>query len=212
MTRNIDAALLATLDDAWLNPVLFVKMEFDDGTLYLHNDLGDIIWGGFTWLGTGDLGQVGEIEERDDRSPTGVVLRLSGIDTTLLNELANEDHFDRPVTIYLGVRDASSGALVSTPFEIFAGTIDHMTGASGTPTSMIEEQVESELMEFDNTPAIFFSDAQQQKNYPGDLGLKFLEAMANLKLKVGSNQTILISTGEAALTPRQQRRRERRGG
>lgn len=200
MTRPMDSAIAAQLDEPWLNPVFFVELVFDDGTLHLHNSLGDIAWGDYTWTGTGDFSAIDMIEERADGSPAGTVLRLSGVDATLLTEAFAEDYMGRPVTIYFSVKDATTGALVATPFELFSGQMDQMRVITGE-TSVIELVVESELILFDSSPLRWFSDSQLQVDYAGDLGFQYLAAMANHKVTIGSQQTILIGSQPAPINP-----------
>jgi hypothetical protein len=156
----------------------------------LHTDLADIAFGGHTYTGVGTLGAIEGIEEREDGSPAGVTLRLSGIDSTLLNEALTQDYFDRAVTIYLGMRDITTGAMVATPFEIFVGKMDQMRLLTGGPTSVIEISVESELIEFDRSLNRYYSDTELQRIYSGDLGFKYLADMVNARITVGSKTLV----------------------
>jgi hypothetical protein len=191
MSRTLDAGLVATLDDPLIIPVLFVSLAFDEGVLYVHTDLGDIAFGGNTYLGVGDLGSIEGIEERDDGSPTGIMLRLSGVDTTLLNEALIYNYFERAVTIYLGVRDIATGAMVTTPFELFVGRMDQMRILTGTSTtSVIEIAVESEMIEMERSLMRYFSDTELQRNYSGDLGFRYLTDMVNARITVGAKDLV----------------------
>lgn len=192
MARTMDPLISAQLGAPWLCPVFFADLGFDDATLYMHTDLGDISWGGHTWTGAGNLSSIEAIEERADGSPSGTVLRLSGINSTLLNEAVTQQYFGRAVSIYFSVRDASTAALVATPFELFSGQMDQMRVIDGRETSSIELVVESELIVFDSAPMRWFSDSQLQTDYPGDLGFQYLAAMVNLKLSIGGDQTVFI--------------------
>jgi hypothetical protein len=176
-------------------------MAFDEGVLYMHTDLGDVAFGGNTYLGAGDLGSIEGIEERDDGSPTGFTLRLSGIDTTLLNEALIYNYFDRAVTVYLGVRDITTGAMVTTPFEIAVGKMDQMRVMTGTsPTSVIEIPCESEMIELDRSLNRYFSDTELQRNYSGDLAFQYLADMVNAKVTIGSKTLVTFAQNSPSST------------
>lgn len=193
MSRTADSSILAALDDAEIHPVFLVDLGFDDAHLYVHTDLGDISYGGHTYLGVGALGNVKSIEERDDNTPSAVTLQLSGIDTTILNEALTQQYYDRPAVIYLALRNIVTGAIISTPFEVFSGRMDLMKITSGGPTSTVEISVESELIEWNRSLNRYFSDTELQRLYPGDLGFKYLSSMANLRVTVGNKTLVGVS-------------------
>lgn len=194
MARTIDGTTAAILNDPFIPVVLFCDLAFDSGTLYMHTDLGDISFSGRTYLGAGDMGSVEGIEEREDSSPSGLTLRLSGIDATLLDQALNQNYYDRAVTIYFGVRDIVTGSMVATPFEIFSGKMDQMRIVTGTGTSVIEIGVESEMIEFGRSLNRYVSDSQLQKDYPGDLGFTYLAAMQNARITIGSKSLVSFAT------------------
>jgi hypothetical protein len=184
--RSLDPSLIGTLDDPFVMPVTFVKLQFDDAPLFMHTDVGDITIAGNTYLGAGDFGSIEGIEEREDASPSGLTLSLSGIDTALLNEALLMNYFDRPVQILFGMRDIVTGGMVSTPFEIFAGKMDQMRVRTGGPTSVVEVSVESEMIDFDRSLNRYFSDTELQRVYTGDLAFRYLADMVNARVTVGS--------------------------
>lgn len=184
-----DIPFSGVLNDPYVLPIIFAQLEFDSGVLYLHNDLGTITTLGHNWLGVGSFGSIDAIEERDDGSPTGTVLRLSGIDPTLLENALTERYQGKPVIIYLGMRDVTTGALVSDPMQLFAGQMDQMAVVSGNQTAAIEMRVESEMIDFERSLMRFFSDAELQRRYPGDLAFQYLAKMVNHQVTIG-NKTL----------------------
>lgn len=184
-----DIPFSSVLNDAYVLPVVFAALEYDSGTLYLHNDLGTITTLGHDWSGVGSFGSIDAMEEREDGSPTGTILRLSGIDPTLLENALTETYQGRPVTIYLGMRDIVDGDLVSDPMELFAGQMDQMSVTYGLASAMIEMRVESEMYDFSRALLRYFSDAELQKAYPGDLAFQYMAKMVNNRVTIG-NKTL----------------------
>lgn len=196
--RTFDSAIDDELDNAALKQLYFIQIDFDDGVLRLHTDLGSIDTLGFTWTGTGTLGSIGVIEERADRSAVGTTLTLSGLDATILAEALTQPHYGRAVTIYSGMRNILTGAMLSNPFEAFSGQIDQMIIDSGILKS-ITVTVESEWIMFDRSPLRWFSDSQLQMDFAGDLGFHFLAHMANLKITLGNGTTTYLGSYPGAV-------------
>lgn len=190
--RPLDAAILARLPDPFIKPVNFAAIEFDDGTVYLHDDLGTITFGGHDYLGVGNLGAIEGIEERDDGSPAGITLRLSMLSQALLDEVLLENFFRRPVTAYFSLRDTVTGAMIATPFELFHGHIDDISVSAGQ-TASIAVKVETELSAWNRPLNRFFSDSENQRIYPGKLGAKYMSAMANKKVTIGNKTLVNVS-------------------
>ena len=171
MSRQLSAANLAAAKSGHVHPITFVELGLDAGTVRAHDSLGDYVWGSETWVGVGDFGKVGDIQESEQISPYSIDVTLSGIDATLINEALNNNFFMRPMSIYLGWLDEDH-ELVATPDEMWSGTIQKMnirTGQENTITVIGE----SELAIFRKNKNFLFNDTQQQKRFSGDLFFQF---------------------------------------
>ncbi len=202
MTRSLTAANEAILDDAFIVPVLFVNLDFDSDPVFFHTDLGTITTTdpAGTWTGTGELGQIGPIQEGVKPSPYKVDLVLSIIDEaadSVYNEALNQNHYQRDGTIYLGFRNAVTGAMVADPDEIFHGRIDDMKATHGGPTpdapSFVTVTLESELADFKKKSGKVYSNAQLQDEFSGDLFFAHLERFVNRRIPWGPGR--LFSSG-----------------
>jgi hypothetical protein len=178
MSRDLASNTAAQYAATHVNPIIFVKLEFDTaapnstGTIRLHNGLGTYNWnandgaGIRAWQGTGDLGQISAIEEGDEISPYSIQLTLSGIDTSIAAEAARETYYQRPVTLYVGALNASD-ELVATPDVIWTGFIDTMDAVLGGDSGdSIVLTAESELAMFDRSSNYLYTNAQQQHDSP----------------------------------------------
>ena len=176
MSRDLAANTAAQYAANHVNPIIFVKLEFDTGapnstgTIRLHNGLGTYVWddgsGNQQWYGTGDLGQISAIEEGDEISPYSIELTLSGIDSQIAAEAARETYYQRPVTLYIGALNASD-TLVATPDVIWTGFIDTMDAVlGGGDGDAIRVTAESELAMFERSSNYLYTNAQQQHDSP----------------------------------------------
>ena len=188
--RDIAAAVDSILDDPVVVPVVFLSLAFDSGTLYLHTDLGDITTLGQTWTGVGDLGSISGIEESIKYTPFTVSMRLSGLDSDVLDEALGENYFEREATVYLGFRDVITGDLKAAPDEMSLSYIDIMQIVDDSGAIAIELSAESEISDWDEAPLEYYTDTQLQEDYPGDLLLQYLPQMKEAKIIWGRSTTI----------------------
>lgn len=175
MSRGFSSpAVTDALTEQHVRLVTLVKLEFDTGTVYVHNGLGTYNWDGQNWLGLGNLASISSIEEGSDISPYGVTLSVSSIDASFAEQALEQNYYQRPVTIYLGVLNEndefvqeSVPANTKNPIQMWTGHIDQMSltvGADGG--DKISIQCESSLSLFARSRNLVFSNAWQQERYP----------------------------------------------
>ena len=74
MSRGLSSAVETALSQQHVAIVTFAKLEFPSGTVYVHNSIGTYNWDSQDWLGVGDLGAIGKVQEGQD-APGGVRAR-----------------------------------------------------------------------------------------------------------------------------------------
>lgn len=162
--------------------VVMAKLEFDSGTLYLHDGIGSLISGGNTYLGAGRFGGIESAEEALQLVAKPLTLSLSGVDTTIVNEAMTENYQNRPVTIYVGFLN-SSNAFVDTPEIVWEGRMNQMSFTVSRGEASIKLSCEYRLR---REPIIArFSDQDQQVAFPGDRFFDLLPTIANYAGKWG---------------------------
>ena len=185
MSRGFPSAVLNALSSEHVALVTFAKLEFPSGTLYVHNSIGTYTWGGEDWLGTGDLGEISQIEEGADVSPYKLTLSLSGLDPNVSAAALTEDYYLQPVTVYLGVLD-SSDDLIADPTVVWEGAMDQMIVSVGAESGdVISLTAESELARFNKASNLKYTSAQLQKDFAGDLGFDLMADIDGAKLRWG---------------------------
>ena len=186
MSRGFPAGVATTLQAQDVTMLLFAELGFSSGTLRLHTGLGSYTWGSQTWLGVGDLGAISEVQEGIDVSPYALTLSLSGVDSTITNAALTEDYFQRPVTVWLGVLDATD-ALIADPTQIWSGEMDQMTMSVGADGGDVVQLVcESNLARFDKSRNAMYTNVHQQARFSGDLFFSHIQNVAGVKLGWGS--------------------------
>lgn len=202
MSRGFPSTVLTALSAQHVVLVTFVKIEFASGTIYLNNSIGTFTFNGNSYQGVGDLGQISQIEEGAVVSPYAITLSLSGLDTTIAGAALNEDYYQRPVTVFLGVLN-DTGALIADPTVVWEGFIDQMNVSLGADDGdVISLVAESELTIFDKSSNLKYTHAQQQKEHSGDLFFEFMTGIDGAKIRWGSAESdgVAGSTNDIRIT------------
>ncbi len=197
MSRGFPSAVLTALSSDHVALVTFAKLEFPSGTLYLHNSIGTYTWGGNDWLGTGDLGEISQLEEGAEISPYKISLSLSGLDATISGAALTEDYYLQPVTVYLGVLNAND-VLIADPTIVWEGAMDQMQLSVGAADGdVIVLTAESELARFDKASNLKYTDAQLQSDSAGSLGFEFMADIEGAKIRWGDPNSDAVAGGPA---------------
>lgn len=179
MTRGISASTLAAIEASSAEPIYFVELQFDSGTDRLHTHLGTITALGQSWTGAGSLASIEAVKETTEVSPAALRMGLSGIDSSITNLVFTEPYYMRPCKVYLGA--LSDGALIEDPSLIFHGfiqSIDMVFGGTGEGADSVVLTAESELILFQRSANVRYTDLQLQSEYSGDLGCEYMESVA----------------------------------
>lgn len=155
----------------------FVQMDFGSESIYVTNAAYDIDWNSQNWRGVAQLGQVESVEEAIGVSAKALKFTISGVDTTKLSMAMNENFRNRPAKFWLGLIDPGTG-IVPDPALIFIGRMSEMTVQRGNISS-ISVTAESAMAAWGRPNTRRFSDADQQAEYPGDLGLQYVAELAS---------------------------------
>ena len=159
--------------------VTFVSLDFGTGTVVLHTRTGTIEWGGYYWLGIGQLGSIDTIKEDTQVRPNGLRLTISGVDTALVQSAITEDYHGRPVAIYIGLLDTATNALIDTPEVAFKGVMDFLTVELNQNTGSISVNCESEMARWQRPRGLLYTHESQQLLYEGDRGFDMIPAIQN---------------------------------
>lgn len=180
MTRGWSGANQTALAATVVRPVNLAKIEFSSGTVYWSDADRDIVFGGFTYLGTGTLAGVSMIEEGVELQTYTVTLSLSGIPSSVISIALAEDFQNRPCTLYTGFLD-DNYALIADPIAMFSGRINQMNIESAQ-TSTVSLTVESRLVDWERPRVRRYNNADQQLEYADDKGFEFVAQMVEKEL------------------------------
>lgn len=187
MTRTLPTGYEAQTTASLFRAAYLVSLAFDSGTLYFWTGIGDLSYGGNTYTGTGNLGDVSLVTETADMRPTGATLRLSGVASSLISIMLSEHYQGRAAVIRYAVFDAN-WAMVEA-LTVFSGKMDVMRLVDAGQTSDIELTVEHRMIAFDRPQEVYFyTHVDQQRLYSGDLGLEFVASLVDKTIYWGRVQ------------------------
>lgn len=171
--RILPAAAAAALASPRAPVCLLIRMDLPDPVFVCTADL-HIEHDGHTWIG---VSLVGSIEEITDTVGDRVPLRftLSGVPTDVLALAlvsANEARGKR-CRVYLHIYDPDTYLPLYT--ELFwSGTLDQMSINEGKDSGSVSVTAEHRGVTSARPKTLRYTNADQQRLYPGDLSLQFM--------------------------------------
>ncbi len=154
-------------------PLILVTMALEGETVYMTDAFRDIDWNGNTYLTTGGLIGIGDIDESKDLIVSTLAVTLSGVSTQHIARLLSHNYLDRPLTVYFGALN-DSNELAGEPFVYFQGRMDEPSindDPTGTTTASIK--VSNVWGDFSRKTGRFFNHKSQQIYFPGDKGFEY---------------------------------------
>lgn len=194
MSRTLSAATEAHVEGTHVHPVILCRIDFTPTPIYTHTGLGTISFESNDYLGVGTLGGLSGLSETENLVPSPITLSLSGIDDTLFGEAIDAGNYGDRVFLHIAYRN-DDGSLVGTPWNFYKGRIESTNstrGREGNTVSIVAQHVLSILSKRIGSK---FTDEAQQKKYPGDLGLQYVEQNIGLSLTWGARDPGTIDTG-----------------
>jgi len=188
MARSIGSAFGTQLTSGSIRPFYAVKMNFSSGTLLLATTYTDLIIGGNTYIGSGNILNISPITETSDTKASGVNISLNGLDSSLLSAGLTEDTQGMVVEIYFGLLTTSNNAdtIVDTPYEIFSGFIDSMVIQEDGNDSKLKFSVENKLITLEIPTDRRYTDQDQQNLFSGDKGCNFVTSLQDKSVAWGA--------------------------
>lgn len=174
--RTIGGSAQAVLNGGTAVVAMFVEMLLTS-PLRLNTSAMSISWNSQTWTGTGTLGAIEEIDDAPS-DQKGLRFTLSGVPSAMLSVALSEPVRNKPCTLWLGILDPTTHAVLDA-VQAWAGTLDTMTVTQTGETCTINVTAEHAGATFSRPKPLRYTDADQQRLYPGDTSLRFVTSQAN---------------------------------
>lgn len=147
MSRNLSAAITSISQLPQVQFRLLVEVySLSTGTTRACNGYQFITFNGNTYSPVGGLGGIEKIQEESDIFPRAVRMWFAAVSTSQIQDVLNEQMFNKPVKIYRTFL-TESYTNVATPEEVFRGTVNTAQMKLKDPErgDFFEIEVESKL-------------------------------------------------------------------
>ncbi len=187
MARTLGTDFSAQLDSSTIRPFYAISFAFSPNRLNLWSGYDDVFFDSKTFVGSGNLLEISNLEETPDIKATGMSVKLSGIDSNILSEVLTEDVQGITAEIFFGVLATADNetVIVNDPYKIFDGFIDTMVIQESAETSTITVTIENKLITLERALSKRYTDQDQKQTFPGDKGLEFVDDLQNKVLAWG---------------------------
>lgn len=169
------------LRDRW--PLcLLAELDHPSGVFRAWTGVGDLDYRGHVWKGLGILGSISPIKSATDLAIQEVRFSLSGVSAESLALLSPAVR-KRPARAWLGSFNKATGNIVRDPFELLdceMDTQDFTVDDNGMATLFIVAR--SGFYTLERAIDEVWSDQDQQRRFPGDIGLRDLASLQNAEV------------------------------
>jgi hypothetical protein len=166
---------------AWL-----VALEFVSGTQRFTTAPVDVVSGGYTWQGMGELSSVSAVQESADSIAARMTIGLSAVNEAMLAAaIGNVDTYrGRSARLYLQLFDEAF-LPVGAAVQRWSGYMDKVQitrqrsdGGGGESVGRINLVCSrAGMARARQYQGLRLTDAQQQQRYPGDTGVRYVQTL-----------------------------------
>ena len=187
MARNLHSDFDKAEPAYEIHPILISKISTGGGDVRVWTGIGDLTFNAETYIGTGNLGGVTEVQEKTDLSANGLGFTLSGIPSDMISIALGEVEQGRDCTLWLALLNTSSGSLINNPYEIFAGFTDVAILTERPDTSSIVINAENRMISLERTRVRRYTHEDQVSEHTGDKGFEFVPALQDKVVMFGKS-------------------------
>lgn len=168
---------------------VLVFMDFVDAPRRWWPGFGDLVVGGQTWQGTGELISVDGLEQPMGTAAPQTTFTLSGVDSTVVTLARNsaEKVKGRRVVVYVQffrLDGTQSWVALDNPAAVWTGKMDQMKyAAQGPAARSVTVTAESLWVNRSRPPFGLYSNADQIARFSGDRGLEQVSDLVNKTIR-----------------------------
>ena len=187
MARSIGSNFSTALNSSQLRPFYAIKINFSSGALLLSTTYSNLIIGGNTYIGSGNILTVSQVLETSDTKSAGIQINLNGLDASILSAGLSDNSSGAVVEVYFGVLTTSGNAdtVVDTPYQIFSGFIDAMVLDENGTNSTLKMSVENKMIMLERPTDRRYTNEDQQELFENDVGCEFIASLQNKSIAWG---------------------------
>lgn len=171
-TVNATAAAILAGSHTVMPLAMLVDMPELSTPLRLCTGRWSLTWGGHTYSGVGQLGEIDAAQE-SSAGPRPLSLRMNGVPASYRAMVLTENVQGKPVSLYLAIFDPATYQIADAVLE-WAGTLDVLDWADDGSTGVITVSAESAGVDLLRGVSVRYTDQDQQRLFPGDKGFEYV--------------------------------------
>lgn len=176
--RTLTAPAIAALGSPDVPMALLLELGYST-VIYANSSAVTIDHAGHAWLGAGALGSVDAVRDSSGEM-TGLKFTLSGVPTENIALALTESARNKSCKLYLAILDPATHAVLDAPL-IFSGVLDQMPISEGQGSSTLGVTAIHVGQLFSRPKPLRYTDGDQQRLYPGDTSMRFLNSQSQHK-------------------------------
>ncbi len=161
-----------------------VKAEFDTDDILVWSGIDDLVIGSDTYTGAGTLLSVSNSEDNLELKSNGLVVALSGMDTTVVNYALTENYQNRPITIFMGYVMGGTNE-VSGTLTLFKGRMTSLVINDTPEGSTVTIDAENRLVDLDRPSNLRYTKESQNFLHSGDTGFNRVASLQDKQINWG---------------------------
>ncbi len=184
-SRGLTAEVLAAIVGPAVTLAYISEIGLENGEkVRTWSGVGPITFQGEVFVGVGNEGGFGPVQEDQDLRANQVTFFLEGIKPSLVAAALSSIRPREKAKLWMTLID-SDGSIIPDPVCLWRGFTDVPELQFGAKTSKISIITESRLIELEQSIGTRYTDADQQHRFPGDLGFVFVPSLQERRVVIG---------------------------
>lgn len=179
MGRSLTSGFASAIAAGSVQPVWLLELGFASGTDYLCGLDFDVTWSGNTYLAAYGMVAVSGVEETED-SVQGLQVQIMGASSANLALALTERVQGRPLVLRMAVIDAAGALQVDA--NVWSGRMDTLSFDGDADAPVVTLTAEHMLVLWDQPITRRYTHAEQQAQYPDDMGLEYVATTSQADL------------------------------
>lgn len=184
--QGIDSSIVNRLGADEQAMFLAMKAEFDSDDILLWSGTDSLTINSESYTGAGGLLSISSIEEGTELKSNGVVISLSGMDSTVLDYALTESYQNRFVTIFLGYLMGGTNEVAGT-LTLFKGRMTTLSIQDNPAGSTITINAENRLIDLDRPCNFRYTKESQNFLHSGDTGFNRVASLQDKEVIWGKD-------------------------
>ena len=186
--QGLDASIVNRLGADEQALFFAVKAEFDTDDILVWSGTDDLVIGSDTYTGAGTLLNVSNSEDNLELKSNGLVVALSGMDTTVVNYALTENYQNRPITIFMGYVMGGTNEVAGT-LTLFKGRMTSLVINDTPEGSTVTIDAENRLVDLDRPSNFRYTKESQNFLHSGDTGFNRVASLQDKQINWGKTSS-----------------------